>query len=83
MSSEEERAKENTPTQDRNDIPFEKGYQPERSNLRPPEILLRVDPAFLQSRRLARAKLRKTIRRQHPAHGSSEALRVSGSMYWD
>ena len=35
MSNEEERAKENTPTQDRNDIPFEKGYQPERSNLNP------------------------------------------------
>ena len=36
MSSEEERVVEKTPTQDRNDIPFEKGYQPERGNLRPP-----------------------------------------------
>ena len=35
MSSEEERTPENTPTQDRNDIPFEKGYQPERGNLDP------------------------------------------------
>ena len=35
MSSEEERTTENTPTQDRNDTPFEKGYQPERGNLDP------------------------------------------------
>ena len=35
MSREEERTTENTPTQDRNDIPFEKGYQPERANLDP------------------------------------------------
>ncbi len=35
MSSEEERVTENTPTQDRNDIPFEKGYQPEKGSLDP------------------------------------------------
>ena len=35
MSSEEERVVENPPTQDRNDIPFEKGYQPEKGSLDP------------------------------------------------
>ena len=35
MSSEEKRATENTPAQDRKDIPFEKGYQPEWGSLDP------------------------------------------------
>ena len=78
MSSEEERAKENTPTQGRNDIPFEKGYQPERSNLRSPVIHLREGPAFLQNHRLAQAKLRKTSRRSILSHGSYEVLRILG-----
>ena len=35
MSTEEKQTTENAPTQDRNNIPIEKGYQPERSNLDP------------------------------------------------
>ena len=79
MSSEEERTPENTPTQDRNDIPFEKGYQPERSNLRSPVIHLREDPAFLQNHRLAQAKLRKTIRDSN-LYKDRMGLAISGSM---
>lgn len=35
MPSEEERVAEDRPTQDRSDIPFEKGYQPQRGYLDP------------------------------------------------
>jgi hypothetical protein len=35
MSFENEGTKETTPTRERYDVPVEKGYQPERSNLDP------------------------------------------------
>lgn len=35
MSGQEKSVAEGTPGQDRNDIPFEKGYQPERGSLDP------------------------------------------------
>ncbi len=35
MSSEEERVAEKTPAKERNDIPFARGYQPERGTLDP------------------------------------------------
>lgn len=35
MPSENERVAEDWPTQDRNDVPLERGYQPERGSLDP------------------------------------------------